>query len=143
MNILKEYLIKLVNLLVWNFLPKSSLLQIYVSFVRPHLDDSGFIYDEAFIGSFQNKLESIHYNATLPITRAIRGTSRENIFELGSESLQDRRWYRKFCVFYKILINMSPKYLSDKIQSTTRRYFKKCKQILYEHLLPVYNNWMG
>ena len=42
--------------------------------------------------------------------------------KLGLESLQDRRWYRKLCVFYKILNNMSPKYLSDIIPSTTRRY---------------------
>ena len=42
--------------------------------------------------------------------------------ELGLESLQDRRWYRKLCAFYKILNNMSPKYLSNIIPSTTRRY---------------------
>ena len=62
---------------------------------------------------FQNKLEPIQYNAALAITSAIRGTSREKIYsELGLESLQDRRWYRKLYVFYKILNNMSPKYLS-------------------------------
>ena len=117
MNILKEFLIKLVNLLVL-FLPRPSLLQIYKSFVRPHI-----IYDKAFIGSFQKKLETIQYNAALAITGAIRGTSREKVYsELGLESLQDRRWYRKLCVFYKILNNMSPKYLSEIIPSTTRRY---------------------
>ena len=106
-----------------NFLPRPSLLQIYKSFVRPHLDYGDIIYDKAFIGSFQNKLEFIQYNAALAITGVIRGTSREKIYsELGLESLQDRRWYRKLCVFYKILTNMSPKYLSDIIPSTTRRY---------------------
>ena len=106
-----------------NFLPRPSLLQIYKSFVRPHLDYGDIIYDKAFIGYFQKKLESIQYNAALAITGAIRGTSREKIYsELGLESLQDRRWYRKLCVFYKILNNMSPKYLSDIIPSTTRRY---------------------
>ena len=54
---------------------------------------------------FQKKLESIHYNSihsALAITGAIRGTSREKIYsELGLESLQDRRWYRKLCAFYK------------------------------------------
>ena len=48
-----------------NFLPRLSLLQIYKSFVRPHLDCGDIIYDKAFIGSFQNQLESIQYNATL------------------------------------------------------------------------------
>ena len=105
-----------------NFLPRPSLLQIYNSFVRPHLDYGGIIYDKAVIGYFQKKLESIQYNAALAITGAIRGTSREKMYsKLGLESLQDRQ---KICVFYKIL-NMSPKYLSDIIPSTTRRYFSR------------------
>ena len=66
---------------------------------------------------------SIQYNAALAITGAIKGTSREKIYpELDLESLQDGRWYRKLCVFYKILNTMSPKYLSDIIPSTNRRY---------------------
>ena len=57
------------------------------------------------------------------MTGVIRGTSRENVYsELGLESLQDRRWYIKLCVFYKLLNNMSSKYLSYIIPSTTRRY---------------------
>ena len=39
-----------------NFLPRPSLLQIYKSFVRPHLDYGYIIHDKAFIGSFQKKL---------------------------------------------------------------------------------------
>ena len=80
------------------FLSRPSLLQIYKSFVRPHLDYGDIIYDKAFIGSFQKKLETIQYNAALAISGAIRGTSREKVYsELGLESLQDRRWYRKLC----------------------------------------------
>ena len=60
-----------------NFLRRPSLLQIYKFFVRPHLDYGDIIYDKAFIGSFQKKLESIQYNAVLAITGAVRGTSRE------------------------------------------------------------------
>ena len=85
------------------FLPRPSLLQIYRSFVRLHLDYDDIIYDKTFIASFQKKLESIQYNAALAIAGAIRGTSIGKIYsELGLESLQDRRWYRKLCVFYKI-----------------------------------------
>ena len=84
-----------------NFLPRPSLLQIYKLFVRPHLDYGDIIYDKAFIGSFQKKLETIQYNAALAITGAIRGPSREKVYsEPGLESLQDIRWYRKLCVFY-------------------------------------------
>ena len=57
-------------------------------------------------------MESIQYNACLAITGAIRGTSREKIYqELGLESLQLRRWYRKLCLFYKVFKNEHPKYL--------------------------------
>ena len=97
MNISKGYLRKLVNLLALFvrsefFLPRPNLLQIYKSFVRLHLDYGDIIYDKAFIGYFQKKLDSIQYNAALAITGAIRVTSREKIYsELGLESLQDRR----------------------------------------------------
>ena len=47
---------------------------------------------------------------------AIRGTSREKIYqELGLESLQLRRWYRKLCLFYKVFKNEHPKYLFNLI----------------------------
>ena len=49
-------------------------------------------------------METIQYNAALAITGAIRGSSREKLYqELGLETLQQRRWYRKLCCFYKIL----------------------------------------
>ena len=49
---------------------------------------------------FIKKLESIQYDAALAITGAIRGTSSEKLYqELGLESLQQRRWYRKLCTF--------------------------------------------
>ena len=106
-----------------NFLQRPSLLQICKSFVRPDLDYGDIICDKAFIKYFQKKLESIQYNTASAIAGAICGTSREKIYsELGLESLQGRRWYRKLCVFYKILNNMSPKYLGDIIPSTNRRY---------------------
>ena len=83
-----------------NFLPRLCLLKIYKYFVRPQLDSGDIIYDKAIIGSFQKKLESIQCNAALGITGAISGTSREKIYsELDLESLQDRCWYRKLCVF--------------------------------------------
>ena len=83
MNILKEYL-KLVNVLVLceklrNFLPISSLLEIYKSFVRPYLDYRYIICDKALIGSFQQNRESIQYDVALAITGAMSGTSGEVI----------------------------------------------------------------
>ena len=73
--------------------------------------------------SFQQKVESIQYNAAVAITGAIRGTSKEKRFEeLGLESLQHRRWYRKLFCFYKILKDQSPKYLFNIIPKLNRPY---------------------
>ena len=95
-----------------NTLSRPSLLTIYKSFIRPHLDYGDIIYGQTYNASFQQKVESIQYNASLVITGAIRGTSNEKLFkELGLESLQHSWWYRKLCCFYKILKDQSPKYL--------------------------------
>ena len=106
-----------------NILPRSALLTIYECFVRTHLDYGDIIYDEAFNNSFYQKIESLQYNAALAITGAIRGTSREKIYqELGLESLQQRRWYGKLCLFFKIYKNQCPKYLFDIIPQSNCQY---------------------
>ena len=93
-------------------LPRPSLVTIYKAFIRPHLDYGDITYDRAYNESFHQKLESIQYNAALAITGAIRGTSRAKLYqELGLESLQERRWYRKLCYFFKIFKGQSPDYL--------------------------------
>ena len=75
-----------------NLLPRSALITIYKAFVRLHLDYGDILYDQAYNMSFHHKLESIQYNACLAITGAIRGTSKEKLYqELGLESLQLRR----------------------------------------------------
>ena len=106
-----------------NILPRSALLTIYKCFVRTHVDYVDIIYDQAFNNSFHKKNESLQYNAALAITGAIRGTSREKIYqELGLESLQQRRWYRKLCLVFKIYKNQCPKYLLDIIQQSSCQY---------------------
>ena len=79
------------------------MLTIYKCFVRTHLDYGDIIYDQAFNNSFHQKIESLQYNAALAITGTIRGTSKEkNDQELGLESLQQRRCYRKLSLFQDI-----------------------------------------
>ena len=95
-------------------IPRAALITIYKSFLRPHLDYGDIIYDRAFNESFQNKLESVQYDAGLSITGTIRGSSREKLYqELGLESLKSRRWYRKLCLFFKLKKNKYPSYLFD------------------------------
>ena len=104
-------------------LSRSSLMTIYKSFIRPHLDYGDIIFDQAFNDSFHSKMESIQYKACLAITGAIQGSSKEKLYnELGLESLQSRRWMHKLCHFYKIVRNQAPSYLTDIVPSQNRSY---------------------
>ena len=81
-------------------LDRKTLLTIYKSYIRPHIDFADIIYDRPNVETFVNSIESIQYNASLAITGAIRGTSMERIYqELGLERLSDRRYYRRLCAF--------------------------------------------
>ena len=105
------------------FLLRGPLLIIYKSFIRPHLDYGDVIYGQHYNNSFHQKLESVRYNAALAKTGAIRGSSTKKIYqELGSESLQERWWFRKLFYFFKITKNESLKYLFDKIPTTKTAY---------------------
>ena len=109
-----------------NTLPRTSLITIFAPFMRPHLDYGDIIYDRAYNTSFHQNIESIQYNAALAIPGAVRGTSRGKLYqELGFESLQQRRWYRKLCCLFKIINNQSPRYLFQLIPSLNTRYFSR------------------
>ena len=67
--------------------------------------------------------ELIRYNAALALTGAITGSSREKLYqELGLESPQLRRWYRKLCCFYKIYNKQAPGYLTELIPTLNEAY---------------------
>ena len=68
-------------------------------------------------------LESIQYNAALAKTGGIRRTSTEKHYqELGFESLQSRRQFRKLSIFYKIIKNEYPPYLYHLIPKPSTLY---------------------
>ena len=94
------------------FLPRDTLLTIYRAFVRPHLDYGDVIYDNPGNASFSQQLESIQYSAALEITGCIRETSKDKLYcELGLETLADRRFCRRLCIFYKIVNDIASSYL--------------------------------
>ena len=100
------------------YLPRKSLLTIYFSFVRPHLDYCDIIYDQPNNDTFCSMIESVQYNAALAITGTIRGSSRERLYqELGLESLSDRRWYRRLVYFFNIVTGKAPDYLCSILPS--------------------------
>ena len=98
--------------------------QMYKLYVRPDLDYGEVIYHNQN-SSLMSKLESTQYAAALAVSGAWRGTNTDKLFEkLGLESLAHRRWYRRLCLFYKIMNNGTPEY--------TRRYLPTFKQNPYD-----------
>ena len=101
-----------------------ALLRIYKSFIRPHLN-FGNIYDKPNNESFQNNIENVQYKACIAITGAIQGTFQKRLYhELGLESLGDRRWCRKLIFFYKIVIGLAPKYVSNYLNINDNPVYK-------------------
>ena len=84
--------------------------------MRRLIDYGDIIYDQPHNESFCEKIESVQYKATLAITGAIQGTSRDKIYrELGLESLKSRRWYKRLVCMFKIMNEKSPNYLINLI----------------------------
>ena len=105
-------------------LPRNALLTIYKSFVRPSLDYGDILYDKPDNENFQSKLEKVPYRACLAITNAIRGTSKERIYdELGLYSLRKRRWRKKLIFFFKIINGMLPDYLYSYLEFPSREKY--------------------
>ena len=90
---------KLSKILLWN-----SLTTIYKSFGRPHLDYGDVLSYQRNNESLCQKIGSVQYNTALAITDAVKGTSQMKLYkELGVESLKFRHWFRKLCLFFKII----------------------------------------
>ena len=105
-------------------LSRNQLLTIYKTFVTSHLDYADIIYDKLFNDSFKEKLEKVQCSATLIITGAIKGTSRERLYqELGLESLCGRTWNRKLAFFYKTVTGLAPSYLQSYLLPDNERTY--------------------
>ena len=62
------------------YVPRKSLLTLYKSYIRPHLDYGDIIYDHPGNATFVQKLESIQYNACLDHRLLLWNVSRKTIF---------------------------------------------------------------
>ena len=77
---------------VSGFLPHHSLIALYKSFIRLHLDYADTIYDLPGNLNLCNKIETCQYNAALAVTGAIRGFTKERLYqELRFEYLSSRK----------------------------------------------------
>ena len=78
------------------------------------------------------------YLATLALTEAIRGSLREKLQrELGLESLQLRRLYKKLCCFYKNYNKQDFSYLTKLIPNRNKayptRHFANTTSLSFKH----------
>ena len=74
-------------------------------------------------------METIHYNAALARTGAIRGSFREKLYQ-ELKTLQQLRWYRNIFCFYKILKSQSLNYLYSIIPIHNMSYrTRQCNKI--------------
>ena len=77
---------------------------MYKSFIRSQIEYADVVYDQPRNVTFSDKIESIQYNAALAITGAVRGSSKEKLYqELGLEYLSARRWYKRLCLLHKVI----------------------------------------
>ena len=64
-----------------DILPRDSVVTIYKSFIRPHLDSCDVVSDQTNNDSFFDKIEQLQYKACLEITGDIQRTSREYFYD--------------------------------------------------------------
>ena len=64
---------------LYNCIPRDSLVTIYKSLIRPHLDYVDVMFDKPGNATFSNRIESAQYSAALAITGTIRGMSQEKL----------------------------------------------------------------
>ena len=92
------------------------LQSIYLTVCKTHLDYGDVVNDQPSNDAFSNKLETVQYNAALAITGAIKSKSPEKLYqELELEYLQQRRWMRRLCLFYKVVSTKLPAYTQPAI----------------------------
>ena len=127
---------------VSKYLPLKSLDQIYKMHVRPHLDYCDIIFhipvithdfDSSLSLNYQmNILEKTQYQAALAVSGCWKGTNTDKIYEeLGWESLDQRRFFRRLIMFYKIVNNQTPEYLKQPIPPLQCRYGMRSKELNY------------
>ena len=102
---------------------RRALEKIYFAFIRPVLEYSDSVWDNATTDS-KKQLEAIHLEAARIITGATKLCSTEKLLsDLGWDSLQNRRNKHKLTILYKILNGLTPEYLQfilpPLVQNTT------------------------
>ena len=96
-------------------LNKKQRIDIYKTMIRPILEYGSTITDNCSV-SDSLKLEKVQRTAALICTGAMRRTETKLLFDfLGWEDLSDRGRIAKTVLFYKIVNNLTPVYLTENL----------------------------
>ena len=97
---------------------RSTLVCLYKSLIRPLMEYGDVIWDNCIEGD-AHLLENIQYECARVVTGAIKGTSAGALMnELAWESLSTRRKMHKLFYIFKIINQISPKYLVKLLPDT-------------------------
>ena len=79
-----------------------------------------------------NALERTQYQAALAVSGAWKGTNRNKIYEeLGWETLDQRRFFRRLTQFYKIMNNLTPEYLRHPVPPLLGHFGLRSTNVLH------------
>ena len=99
-------------------LDRKSLEIIYTSFIRPILEYGNEIWDNCTQYE-KNDIEKIQTEAARIATGTTKLVSIEHLYsEIGWDTLEARRRKQKLTLFYKMVHNLTPNYLTSLIPST-------------------------
>ena len=94
-------------------LDRRALQTMYFSFVRPILEYADVIWDNCFDYE-KAALEKIQIEAGRIVSGATKSCSKAKIlFELGWDTLEQRRYKHRMITFFKMVKNLTPPYLQD------------------------------
>ena len=99
-------------------LDRKSLEIIYTSFIRPILEYGNEIWDNCTQYE-KNDIENIQMEAARIASGTTKLVSIEHLYsEIGWDTLEARRRKQKLTLFYKMVHNLTPNYLTSLIPST-------------------------
>ena len=109
-------------------LSRKALETMYKAFILPHFDYSDIVWDNC-TGTLADELEKLNLDAIRTITGAVRGTSHDKLYkESGILPLRERRRRHKLIAFFKIILGITPEYLSKylpRLVSETNPYHRR------------------
>ena len=96
---------------------RQTLDNIYQTFVRPKLEYANVVWNNC-TKQDSNLLESLQLDAARIVTGARKGTSHDKIYnEIGWPLLSDRREQNQLVLFYKMVNDEAPPYLTELVPS--------------------------